>query len=375
MLCVCVLFFFSVVVGAKEVLIASPEELLSLLEMGNALRHTDATGMNEHSSRSHTILTLQVNLCCQSNNSSSKTVRSSKIHLVDLAGSEHAGKTGNVGTRLKESAYINTGLLALGKVIRALTDHTRNRGNNGSSVHIPYRDAKITRLLRDSLGGTAHTLMVACVSPSHHFDAETLKVLQFASKARHIRNCPGAINTHAEVKCPPSTWHPDEARLGELEHEVQTLRELLKEKVKDTETGTEKKGARGGEGGHFKQSSHIQLSEPEKVNQDEMWQYCLLAQEAAALLSDVSSLSPSLSLRHRVQDWHEKLTAVDQSSQTHDKDYAEGRRDPSHHVTVSNLREALQKSQVILKSRDFSDDYFITQVIEICENFQVKERM
>uniref|UniRef100_A0A3B4ZMX2 Kinesin-like protein n=1 Tax=Stegastes partitus TaxID=144197 RepID=A0A3B4ZMX2_9TELE len=186
--------------------------------------------MNEHSSRSHAILTLQVILRSHNHNSSFQSSRCSKLCLVDLAGSERAGKTGNTGTRLKESAHINTGLLALGNVIRALSDQSRNRrGNSCSSAHIPYRAAKITRLLRDSLGGTAHTLMVACVSPSHHFVTETLSVLQFASKARHIRNSPGVTSAQTEVKSCPTTWHPGEARLGELEYEVQTLREATGE--------------------------------------------------------------------------------------------------------------------------------------------------
>ncbi|XP_039886126.1 kinesin-like protein KIF27 [Simochromis diagramma] len=78
--------------------------------MGNALRHTSTTGMNERSSRSHTILTLQVVLSCHnSKNSSFKSVRSSKLCLVDLAGSERARKIGNTRTQLKESAHINTG--------------------------------------------------------------------------------------------------------------------------------------------------------------------------------------------------------------------------------------------------------------------------
>uniref|UniRef100_A0A3B5L872 Kinesin family member 27 n=1 Tax=Xiphophorus couchianus TaxID=32473 RepID=A0A3B5L872_9TELE len=161
--------------------VTSAEELLGAVEMGNALRHTGATGMNEHSSRSNVILTLQVHIRSYSNkNPSLKTVRSSKLCLVDLAGSERASKTGNTGAQFKESALINTGLLALGNVIRALSDRGRSRRGNGcSSPHVPYRDAKITRLLRDSLGGNAHTVMVACVSPSHHFIAETLNVLQF----------------------------------------------------------------------------------------------------------------------------------------------------------------------------------------------------
>uniref|UniRef100_A0A3B5L2W1 Kinesin family member 27 n=1 Tax=Xiphophorus couchianus TaxID=32473 RepID=A0A3B5L2W1_9TELE len=189
-------FFSYFVIGAREMVVTSAEELLGAVEMGNALRHTGATGMNEHSSRSNVILTLQVHIRSYSNkNPSLKTVRSSKLCLVDLAGSERASKTGNTGAQFKESALINTGLLALGNVIRALSDRGRSRRGNGcSSPHVPYRDAKITRLLRDSLGGNAHTVMVACVSPSHHFIAETLNVLQFASKARHIRNYPKRLN-------------------------------------------------------------------------------------------------------------------------------------------------------------------------------------
>uniref|UniRef100_A0A3Q3VVD4 Kinesin motor domain-containing protein n=1 Tax=Mola mola TaxID=94237 RepID=A0A3Q3VVD4_MOLML len=153
--------------------------------------------MNEHSSRSHAILTVHLNQCCHGN-SSLKSLLSSKLCLIDLAGSERAGKTGNTGARLKESAHVNTGLLALGNVIRALSDPRSQRGNSVNGAHIPYRDAKITRLLRDSLGGTAHTLMVACVSPSDHSVAETLSVLQFASKARHVRNHPAAVPAHRE---------------------------------------------------------------------------------------------------------------------------------------------------------------------------------
>ncbi|XP_039660466.1 kinesin-like protein KIF27 isoform X3 [Perca fluviatilis] len=336
----------TVVVGAKEMVVSSAEELLSVLETGNALRHTGTTGMNEHSSRSHTIFTLQLIQCCHNNNSSLKSVRSSKLCLVDLAGSERAGKTGNTGTRLKESVHINTGLLALGNVIRALSDPARNRrGNNCNSAHIPYRDAKITRLLRDSLGGTAHTLMVACVSPSHHSLAETLSVLQFASKARHIRNRPGAISTHTEVKSCPTTWDPGEARLGELEYEVQTLRELLKEREREMEKV--RTGRRGGEGDDFKQPSQMRMSDPDKkVKQEEPSQCCLLAQEAAALLADISGPTPSHSLRQRLQDWQERLTAVNHSHQAYEKDCSEGSGDQPHHFTILKLREELNRCKI-----------------------------
>lgn len=331
--------------------VTSPEELLSVLETGNALRHTGTTGMNEHSSRSHAILSLQLIQCCH-NNSSLKSVHFSKLCLVDLAGSERAGKTGNTGTRLKESVHINTGLLALGNVIRALSDPARNRrGNSSTSAHIPYRDAKITRLLRDSLGGTAHTLMVACVSPSHHSVAETLNVLLFASKARHIRNHPGATSTHTEVKSCPTTWDPGKARLGELEYEVQTLRELLKEKEREMEMEREKAGGRAGEGDN-KQSSQMRVTEPgKKMIQEETSQYRILAMEAATLLADISDPSLSHSFRERLQDWQERLTAVSNSHQIIDKDCSERNGDQRDHVTILKLREELNKCKVMIERK------------------------
>uniref|UniRef100_A0A3Q1GCT5 Kinesin family member 27 n=1 Tax=Acanthochromis polyacanthus TaxID=80966 RepID=A0A3Q1GCT5_9TELE len=341
----------TVVVGAKEVVVTSAEELLSVIEMGNALRQTGTTGMNEHSSRSHAILTIQVIMCSQSNSSSLKSVRLSKLCLVDLAGSERAGKTGNTGTRLKESSHINTGLLALGNVIRALSDHSRNRrGGSCSSAHIPYRAAKITRLLRDSLGGTTHSLMVACVSPSHHFVAETLSVLQFASKARHIRNSPGATSAQTEVKSCPATWHPSEARLGELEYEVQTLRELLKEKEREIEMEKEQTWGKGEEGDSFKQSSQIRVCEPDKkVNQEELSQYRVLAEEAEALLAEICGPSLSLSCKQRVQKWQERLSAVKHSHQTGDRNSSKRDGDQPDHVAMLKLREELSKCQKALR--------------------------
>ncbi|XP_014851449.1 PREDICTED: kinesin-like protein KIF27 isoform X1 [Poecilia mexicana] len=345
----------TVVIGAREMVVTSAEELLGAVEMGNALRHTGATGMNEHSSRSHVILTLQVRIRSHSNNNPPlKTVRSSKLCLVDLAGSERASKTGNTGAQFKESALINTGLLALGNVIRALSDRGRSRRGNGcSSPHVPYRDAKITRLLRDSLGGNAHTVMVACVSPSHHFIAETLNVLQFASKARHICNCPGRALSLTDVKSDPKTCQPAETRLEELVYEVQTLRELLKEKEKDMkEMEREKTRGGGGDGDGFKQPSQITASTLDKrPNQDTAAQYLFLAKEAASLLADMSKAFPSVLFRQRLQEWQERLAGVSQSHHTGSTDCSEGAGDHQLHVTNLNLREELRKCQEALQEK------------------------
>lgn len=323
-----------VVVGAKEIVVTSAEELLSVVETGNALRHTSATGMNEQSSRSHIILTLQL-----SQSFPNQSV-SSKLCLVDLAGSERAAKTGNTGTQLKESININTGLLALGNVIRALSDSSRNRRGSGcSSAHIPYRDAKITRLLRDALGGNAHTLIVACVSPSHHSVAETLSVLQFASKARHIQNRPAAGSTHSESDSSPTAWDLRDARISELEFEARTLRELLKEKQRETAAG------RGHANGVSSAHSCLVTSNKD-VTAGEPSQYHLLAQEAASLLADISSQQGvDLSLRQQVQDWQDRLTSVSHQQPPDNKSQSEG-GSPPHLAVLIKLRGELDNCKV-----------------------------
>ncbi|KDQ61130.1 hypothetical protein JAAARDRAFT_32135 [Jaapia argillacea MUCL 33604] len=110
----------------------------------------------------------------------------SKFHFVDLAGSERLKRTSAAGDRIKEGISINSGLLALGNVISALGDPARAKTNTAS--HIPYRDSKLTRLLQDSLGGNAHTLMIACVSPAEWNAGETVNTLKYANRARNIKN-------------------------------------------------------------------------------------------------------------------------------------------------------------------------------------------
>ncbi|KAM6152493.1 kinesin-like protein KIF27 isoform 2-T2 [Erethizon dorsatum] len=205
----------TVIVGAKECHVESVDEVMSLLEMGNAARHTGTTQMNEHSSRSHAIFTISI---CQvernpeaGEDGSWYTHRRivSKFHFVDLAGSERVTKTGNTGERFKESIQINSGLLALGNVISALGDPRRK------SSYIPYRDAKITRLLKDSLGGSAKTVMITCVSPSSSDFDESLNSLKYANRARNIRNKP-TLN-----------FSPESDRMDEMEFEIKLLREAL----------------------------------------------------------------------------------------------------------------------------------------------------
>uniref|UniRef100_A0A915PIJ9 Uncharacterized protein n=1 Tax=Setaria digitata TaxID=48799 RepID=A0A915PIJ9_9BILA len=166
--------------GLSEHPVNCLEDALKLLQKGCQLRSRGETAMNDKSSRSHAIFTL----CVEGNKSEESTMFKSKLHLVDLAGSERLKKTQAEGERMREGIKINEGLLALGNVIASLTDQ------NTSGRHIPYRVAKITRLLQDSLGGNSYTVMIACVSPADTNADETLSTLRYADRAKRIKNKP-----------------------------------------------------------------------------------------------------------------------------------------------------------------------------------------
>ncbi|XP_062522289.1 kinesin-like protein KIF27 [Corticium candelabrum] len=176
----------TLLIGIQELVIHTVDDGLSLLEQGSAARHTGTTKMNERSSRSHTVFTLYLDQRIGSVAEGTDDMQyvSAKFHFVDLAGSERACRTGNEGARFKESIFINTGLLALGNVISALGDPKRR------ATHIPYRDSKITRILKGSLGGNSKTVMLTCLSPSEDSFAETLNSLKYANRARNICNKP-----------------------------------------------------------------------------------------------------------------------------------------------------------------------------------------
>ena len=174
------------VAGAAEAEVASRAEVEEPLLRGNGNRTTESTQMNSVSSRSHAVLQLRVEWPSMTG----------KLSLIDLAGSERASKTGvmakgkslqqggthNNSKRLNEGANINKSLLALANCINALTGEA-----DGKRSHIPYRDSKLTRLLKDSLGGGCRTLMIANVSPaSDQFD-ETLNTLKYADRAKRIK--------------------------------------------------------------------------------------------------------------------------------------------------------------------------------------------
>lgn len=169
-----------VVAGITCVKAKSPSEVLAYLEKGNKNRSCEATGANQVSSRSHAIM--QVFISYKSIDTSGKTsLRISKLSMIDLAGSERAADTQNKGLRMIEGANINRSLLALGNCINSLVDPSKRK------QYVNYRDSKLTRLLKDSLGGNCKTVMIANISPAaSHFD-ETINTLKYASRAITIK--------------------------------------------------------------------------------------------------------------------------------------------------------------------------------------------
>lgn len=155
-------------------------DIVSVINEGNQRRKTAKTCANAFSSRSHAIL--QVGIRKQDGD----IVYNSKISFIDLAGSERVMMTQNKGKRLTEAANINKSLLALGKVINSLSREDSSAFDPSSS-YVPYRDSKLTRLLKDSLGGNTKTLMITCISPYVKQWEETLHSLSYAVRAQGIR--------------------------------------------------------------------------------------------------------------------------------------------------------------------------------------------
>lgn len=152
---------------------------MDIIVRGNEFRTMSPTEANATSSRSHAVL--QINIAQKDRNADiSEPHTMATLSIIDLAGSERASVTKNRGDRLLEGANINKSLLALGSCINALCDPRKRN-------HIPYRNSKLTRLLKFSLGGNCKTVMIVCVSPSSaHFD-ETQNTLRYANRAKNIQ--------------------------------------------------------------------------------------------------------------------------------------------------------------------------------------------
>lgn len=163
--------------NACERVVSSSSELLSCVNDGQKYRSVAATKMNERSSRSHSVFSVSVKTL---DNVSGMPLHGA-LHFVDLAGSESQGRTGAVGQTLEQSKHINQSLLGLGRVIGAL---------GAGQPHVPYRDSKLTRILQDSLGGSARTSLIINISPEAINAFETISSLRFGQGASLVKNAP-----------------------------------------------------------------------------------------------------------------------------------------------------------------------------------------
>ena len=171
------------------------EEMLGFIRAAASRKHVGGTQANETSSRSHTFVQLFVEQI------EDGVMTSARLFLVDLAGAERISESGAEGERLGEAIKINTGLSKLGHVINQLTT---------SSLHVNYNDSKLTRLLKGSLGGDAMTTLLCCCSPSQRAGSATMRTLQFAARAKQVKNKPHA---HKQLSEPRSRTDDSGAQL------------------------------------------------------------------------------------------------------------------------------------------------------------------
>ncbi|ROL50320.1 Centromere-associated protein E [Anabarilius grahami] len=173
------------VADLTEEMVTSPEQALSWITKGEKNRHYGKTKMNQRSSRSHTIFRMILESRERSDPASGENADGaiivSHLNLVDLAGAERASQTGAEGTRFKEGCNINRSLFTLGQVIKKLSDESQKGFLN-------YRDSKLTRILQNSLGGNAKTVIICTITPATV--DETVSTLQFASAAKRMKNDP-----------------------------------------------------------------------------------------------------------------------------------------------------------------------------------------
>jgi len=183
--------------------VRSASDFVKLLKRANDNREHHETNLNKSSSRSHMICTVHVTV---SQRAGGKT--SAKIHVVDLAGSEKISKTGSKNQRLKEAKSINASLTALRNVIDCLAKGKK---------HVPFRDSKLSMILKDSLGGNTKTTLLINVSPHKWNFEETMHSLMFGTRAKFIEN-----------KVKPNIHHDERELLGKIEKQEKEIARLTK---------------------------------------------------------------------------------------------------------------------------------------------------
>ncbi|KAM6379218.1 LOW QUALITY PROTEIN: kinesin-like protein KIF19 [Pluvialis apricaria] len=208
--------------GITEVSTTNAQEIMQLLTKGNKQRTQEPTAANKTSSRSHAVLQVTV-MQKRQRKAIGKEMRIGKLFMVDLVGSERAAQTQNRGKRMKEGAHINRSLLALGNCVNALRE---KRGSRAQFVN--FRDSKLTRLLKDSLGGNSRTVMIAHLSPASTSFEESRMI---AHRAKNIK-------TRVKCNLRNVSYHIDQyiSIIADLRREIEHLKERVKNQEKEKST-------------------------------------------------------------------------------------------------------------------------------------------
>ena len=220
--------------GCATIGVATEAEVHQVIQLGDAARAVGATNMNAHSSRSHCI----VNIGLEKKNTVLNTKKNCSLNLVDLAGSEKIKKTNVVGDRLKEAQNINLSLTTLGICISRLASEELKQGlkkkkkaDGAQPQHVPFRDSKLTRMLQNSLGGNARTLLLVAMSPHEDNRDETNSTLEFARRAKHIKNV-ASVNKNKKQAKKSKFGNSPTVTVDELKEDQKEAKALLT-KVQD----------------------------------------------------------------------------------------------------------------------------------------------
>ena len=198
-----------IVKGLSKHKVTNEEECFNLLFEGESNRTISEHKLNQGSSRSHCLFMIQLEM--KSKIESTEKIMVSKLNFVDLAGSERVKKTGSTGVTLKEATYINRSLTFLEQVVVALTEK-KGRAND----HVPYRQSKLTHILKDSIGGNCKTVMLATIWPEPQFLQETLSTLNFAQRMGGVVNVT-SVNIQLDIN----------AQIRKMTKEIKELKQEL----------------------------------------------------------------------------------------------------------------------------------------------------
>ncbi|KAM6054395.1 LOW QUALITY PROTEIN: kinesin-like protein KIF19 [Chlamydotis macqueenii] len=214
------------ITGITDVSITNAQEIMQLLMEGNKQRTQEPTAADKTSSRSHAVLQVMVTQKSR-RQAICKEMRIGKLFMVDLAGSERAAQVQNQGKRIKEGAHINCSLLALGNCINTLSEKW---GSQAEFVN--FRDSKLARLRKDSLGGNSRTVTIAHISPAST-SLEELNDL-FAYRAKNIK-------TQVKRNLWNASYHTDRytSIIADLRREIECLKERVNSQEEKSTASTD----------------------------------------------------------------------------------------------------------------------------------------